>query len=188
MITMSPVHGARRTDADLIADSRTDPTAFAAVFDRHHDAIHAYLRARVGEALADELAAETFLRALRNARRYDTSYDDARPWLYAIATNLVAGHRRAESRRMRAYARVPLADIAPDVRVGAMAPALVDALEALAPADRDTLLLFAWGELGYEEVARALRVPVGTVRSRIHRARAQLRAALTEHIDDGGLQ
>lgn len=185
---MSPVQHAQRTDADVIVESRGDPAAFAAVFDRHYEAIHGFLRARVGETLADELASETFLRALRGVRRYDAVYPDARPWLYAIATNLIGSHRRAEGRRLRAYARMPLGDVAPEAPGTALAPPLAAALADLPDADRDALLLVAWGELSYEEVARTLGVPVGTVRSRIHRARGRLRAALAETTDHGDLR
>jgi RNA polymerase sigma-70 factor (ECF subfamily) len=177
MVTMTPVLPAERTDAQLITAARAEPAAFAGVFDRHYEAIHGFLRARVGASLADELAPETFLQALRSVRRYDSSYPDARPWLYAIATNLVGRHRRAEARRLRAYARVELPDAAPGAPAD-LAPALAAALAALPTADRDALLLVAWGELTYEEAARALGVPIGTVRSRIHRARTRIRAAL----------
>ncbi len=96
----------RLTDAAAIAAARDDPQAFTAVFDRHFVAIHRYLASRVGAALADELAAEVFERAFDARRKYDTSYEDARPWLYAIATNLVHRARRAERRRLAAYARL----------------------------------------------------------------------------------
>lgn len=187
MTTMSPVPPAQRTDAELIDEAGRDPAAFAAVFDRHYVAIHGFLRARVGEGLADELASETFLQALRAIRRYDRSYPDARPWLFAIATNLIGRHRRAEGRRLRAYSRVELPGAAArDPRREEIAPALAAALEALPHADRDALLLVAWGELTYEEAARAAGVPVGTLRSRIHRARGRLQATLGELADDGG--
>jgi RNA polymerase sigma-70 factor (ECF subfamily) len=185
MVPMSVVPRADPTDADLIAEAVRDPAAFATVFDRHYADIHGFLRARVGEGLADELASETFLQALRAAGRYDNAYPDARPWLYGIASNLVGRQRRAEARRLRAYRRVEIPQPASDHAGDALAPALVAALEALPEADRDALLLVAWGELSYEEAARAEDVPIGTLRSRIHRARRRLRAALGENIDDG---
>ncbi|MEA2222400.1 MAG: hypothetical protein QOH83_776 [Solirubrobacteraceae bacterium] len=97
------------TDADAIAASLTAPHAFAAVFERHFDAIHRFLRGRVGATLAEELASETFVRA-RARVRYDRAVPDARPWLFAIATNLVRGQRRAEVRRLSAYARLDPAE------------------------------------------------------------------------------
>ena len=77
---------------------------FAEVFDRHFDLVHGYLRRRVGEP-AEELAAETFARALAGYEAFDPARGDVRPWLLGIATNVVHGHRRAEARRLRAYAR-----------------------------------------------------------------------------------
>jgi RNA polymerase sigma-70 factor (ECF subfamily) len=177
------------TDADAIAASLTAPHAFAAVFERHFDAIHRFLRGRVGAALAEELASETFVRAFSARARYDRAFPDARPWLFAIATNLVRGQRRAEARRLAAYARLDPAEAhgaADDEAAAGRAdaavrgPALARALEQLSETDRDTLLLVAWADLTYEETARALDVPVGTVRSRLHRARAAVRAALAD--------
>jgi RNA polymerase sigma-70 factor (ECF subfamily) len=183
------------TDADAIAASLTAPHAFAAVFERHFDAIHRFLRGRVGAALAEELASETFVRAFSARARYDRAFPDARPWLFAIATNLVRGQRRAEARRLAAYARLDSAEphgadeeaAAGRADASVRGPALARALEHLSEADRDTLLLVAWADLTYEETARALDVPVGTVRSRLHRARAAVRAALadTEEERDG---
>jgi RNA polymerase sigma factor (sigma-70 family) len=175
------------SDAQLIARARTDRRAFAAIFDRHHDAIHGYLRRRLDAPIAEELAAETFVRALRGVDRYDARYTDALPWLYGIAANLVRRHRRTEVRRLRAYARTgrdPLTDEHSDaparLDAAAAGPRLAAALAELSAGDREALLLLAWAELTYEEIAAALCIPVGTVRSRLHRARTVLRAHLEE--------
>jgi RNA polymerase sigma-70 factor (ECF subfamily) len=171
------------TDAEVILRARSDPRAFGAIFDRHHDAIHAYLRRRLDAPIAEELAAETFVRALHAADRYDAGRADALPWLYGIAANLARRHRRTEVRRLRAYARTgrdPLADDHGDApaRLDARAagPRLAAALAELSDGDREALLLLAWAELSYEEISAALAIPPGTVRSRLHRARAVLRA------------
>lgn len=173
------------TDAETIAASRRDPGRFAAVFDRHHAEIWAYLARRVDGELAEELASETFVRAFAARTGYDLAYPDARPWLYGIATNLVRRHARSEERRRRAYARAVERDELPgleavaeriDARAGARVVA--DALSRLSAADRDTLLLFALTDLDYEGIALATGVPVGTVRSRLHRVRRHLQAAL----------
>jgi RNA polymerase sigma factor (sigma-70 family) len=172
-----------RTDADLIAASGKDPHAFAGLFDRHYDVIAGWLRRRVEHALADELASETFLQAFAARARYDAARADARPWLFGIAANLLRRHRRAEERRWRAYARaatraVDEADLgAVDARLdaGAAASALATALASLGPGERDVLLLYAWAELSYEQIADALALPIGTVRSRLHRARGVAR-------------
>jgi RNA polymerase sigma-70 factor (ECF subfamily) len=167
-----------RTDAHLIARSCKEPHAFAVLFDRHYAAIAGFLRRRVERALADELAAETFLQAFTARERYDTSHKDARPWLYGIAANLLRRHHRSEQRRLRAYARAVDPREAPvfeeiDARLDALAAQreLASALLALGPGERDVLLLHAWADLTYEQIARALAIPIGTVRSRLSRAR-----------------
>ncbi len=175
------------TDADLIADSVSSPERFAVLFDRHAPAVHRYLGRRVGD-LADDLLSETFLVAFRRRASWTAVHVDVRPWLFGIATNLVHHHHRAEQRRYRALARATGAPDAhgseahaeADDRIDAQslrAP-LAGALAALKAPDRDVLLLFAWGQLSYEEIAAVLDVPVGTVRSRLNRARRQTRAAL----------
>ncbi|WP_419994229.1 RNA polymerase sigma factor [Streptomyces boninensis] len=176
-------------DASVIARSRDEPEAFAALFDRHAAAVHRYLARRLGGEAADDLMAETFTTAFQQRHRFDPHRGqvDARPWLFGIATNLAARHRRAEARRFKALAKVPapadhdepLADRA-TARVSAHAVRreLAAALAALPARHRDVLLLVAWGDLGYEEAAQALGIPVGTVRSRLHRARSKLREAL----------
>ncbi|MBV9381288.1 MAG: RNA polymerase sigma factor [Streptosporangiaceae bacterium] len=174
------------SDAVAIEASWRDPERFSVLFDRHAPAIHRYLARRVGEA-ADDLLAETFLVAFGKRRGYDPGYRDARPWLYGIATNLVGQHRRDEVRRYRLQAAagppVDLPDYAERIVASVTAQSirsqLAEALAAIPGGDRDVLLLVAWEDLSYDEVARALAIPVGTVRSRLHRARARLRQSLT---------
>jgi RNA polymerase sigma-70 factor (ECF subfamily) len=157
-------------DATAIERSLRDPERFAVIFDRHAPYIHRYLARRLGQQLADDAVAETFLVAFRRRQRYDLGRRDARPWLYGIATNLVGQYRRDE---------VCHADrVAADVTAQAARQMLAEALAELSPQDRDVLLLIAWEELSYGEVAAALAIPVGTVRSRLNRARRKVRAAL----------
>ncbi len=170
-------------DAQVIARSLDEPRVFATLFDRHYDSVHRYLARRVGWDIADDLSAETFTTAFDVRRRYDIHRPDARPWLFGIATHLVSHHRRSEGRRLRAYARLdPPIDgdgglTGAEARLDAadMAPVIAEALARLAARDRDVVLLFAWADLRYEEIAVALGIPVGTVRSRLNRARQQLR-------------
>src|SRR3954470_10010215 len=93
------------TDAVIIGRSVREAECFAAVFDRYYAEIHGYVTRRLGQSLADDLASETFLIAFARRDRYDPAHADARPWLYGIASNLVARHHRAEHRRYRAMAR-----------------------------------------------------------------------------------
>lgn len=120
--------------------------------------------------------------------RYDLTRPDARPWLYGIATNLARQHQRAEIREYRLRASVGVepdpvghADqVAAQVTAQATRRMLAAALAGLGTGDREVLLLIAWEDLSYDETARALDIPIGTVRSRLSRARRQLRAALTK--------
>jgi RNA polymerase sigma factor (sigma-70 family) len=172
-------------DSDAISASTATPADFAAIFDRHFDAVYAYLQRRVGRDLADELSAQTFLVAFDIRSRYDLTRPDARPWLFGIATNLLRRHRRDELRELRAYARSaadPVLDAfdGVDARIDAssLRLQLVEALAQLPAEELDTLLLFAWAELSYAEIGEALEIPVGTVRSRLSRARARIRTAI----------
>jgi RNA polymerase sigma factor (sigma-70 family) len=158
---------------------------FAALFDRHYDPICGYLRRRVEPAIADEIAAQTFLEAYDRRASFDPLRGEPRAWLYGIAINLLRHHRRAEERRLRAYARAALRqrrdeddDANERVDARAAAPALAAALATLTASDREVLLLFAWAELSYDEIATAVGIPVGTVRSRLNRARRQVRVRL----------
>ncbi|GII33647.1 RNA polymerase sigma factor [Planotetraspora mira] len=173
-------------DSDLIADSRTEPEAFAVLFDRYAGMLYRYVSRRMGPEIAEDLVGETFLVAFAGRSGYDLSYADARPWLFGIITNLVSRHRRTEAAHYRALQRSPIEDVAQsdDDRVAngvtarAARPLLARALAGLPARDRNVLLLVAWSDLSYEEVAQALGVPIGTVRSRLNRARRKVRAVL----------
>jgi RNA polymerase sigma factor (sigma-70 family) len=173
-------------DAAVIEGSWREPERFAVLFDRHAPHIYRYLARRAGSQVADDLAAETFLAAFAKRDRYDLSYRDARPWLYGIATNLVNQHRRDEARQYRIQQAAPAEPdipghaerVAADVTAQAMRALLAEALAMLPAGDRDVLLLIAWEQLTYQEVSTALGIPVGTVQSRLHRARAKVRQVL----------
>ncbi|WP_308250385.1 RNA polymerase sigma factor [Sphaerisporangium fuscum] len=97
----------RISDAVIIERSHPDPARFAALYDRHAMEIHRYAARRLGPQAADDITAEVFVAAFRRRDRYDLTCDDARPWLYGIATNLIGKHRRAEVRFFRAIACTP---------------------------------------------------------------------------------
>lgn len=173
-------------DAVIISRSLDEPELFALIFRRHAPVIHRYVTRRLGPSVAEDVCAEVFLAAFRQRHRYAPDRLDARPWLFGIATNLVGRQRRAEVRALRALERTgadPVTEgfeAGSDARLGAEAVnrRLAAALADLRPGYRDALLLVAWGDLTYEEIAVALGVPVGTVRSRVNRARSRMRAAL----------
>jgi RNA polymerase sigma factor (sigma-70 family) len=175
------------SDREVVVSSWAQPECFEAVFDRHATTIYRYLQRRVGAALAEDLLAETFAQAFNARTRFEPRGDSALPWLYGIAANLLRMHRRAEERRLRAYARAaqrgsePSASADSDRRLDAAAlgPALAEALAGLPPGQREVLLLHAWAGLSHEEIAAALEISAGTVRSRLHRGRAQVAERLS---------
>ena len=167
---------AELSDAAVIERSLVDPHAFASIFDRHFDAVHGYARRRLGRSLAEEIASETFIRAFDRRASFDVSRVDARPWLFGIAANLMRRHWRTERRRLGALQRLE-AGGAEEILVDERAD-LLAALDALPAREREALLLFALADLSYEEIAEALDVPIGTVRSRLSRARDRIRKRL----------
>jgi RNA polymerase sigma-70 factor (ECF subfamily) len=187
------------TDAVVIGRSLRTPEVFGEVFDRHWDSVYRYCRSRAGDA-GEDLAAETFRLAFDRRGTYELDRADARPWLLGLATNLIRNHLRGCDRGRRAVGRMgadrcdDLAEVAMGrVEAALLGPALAQALDGIPDCDRDALLLMAWNDLSYQEVADALQIPIGTVRSRISRARMRLRARLSElgysregHLEDQG--
>jgi RNA polymerase sigma-70 factor (ECF subfamily) len=173
-------------DAAILWRSLTAPDRFAELFHRHAGAIGRYLARRIGQQDAEDVLADTFLEAFRERDRYDFRRTDARPWLYGIATHRLGRYRRTERKQLRILERTGVDPVPAaftersDARVdtGRAARRVAECLGRLPGGQRDALLLFTWAELTYDETAAALGIPVGTVRSRISRARRALRAAL----------
>jgi len=172
------------SDAVVISASLDDPARFGQLFDRHATVVFRYLVRRVGIDAAEGLLGDVFRVGFEKRGTYDCDRPNARPWLYGIATNLIAHHRRSEARRIHATVRLlvrhPPSDDPTDhvaARLDAIDswPRVAQALTHLPDEERDALLLYAWEELSYDEIATALGVPIGTVRSRINRARQRLR-------------
>jgi RNA polymerase sigma-70 factor (ECF subfamily) len=154
------------------------------IFERHFGSVHRYLHRRAGRDLADELAAETFVLAFERRASCRAS-GSILPWLYGIATNVLRRSWRAERRQLRAYGRsgvdqwaVYEDEAAARVDGSALEGGLARALAAMRPQERDALLLYALADLSYEEIAFALDIPVGTVRTWLHRARLTARRVL----------
>ncbi|MGI5170911.1 RNA polymerase sigma factor [Spirillospora sp. CA-253888] len=179
------------TDAELLIASVHDGDRFTLVYDRHYADVHRYVAGRLGPQAADDVVAEIFLAAFRGRAGFDPSRGSVRPWLFGIATNLIAQHRRTEIRHYRAIEQV-VADRHPDghddrvaasVSAERLQPSLARALAGLSRKDRDVVLLKALAQLTHEEIADVLGVPYGTVGSRLSRARKKLRAALPAHTE-----
>jgi RNA polymerase sigma-70 factor (ECF subfamily) len=162
--------------------SAGDADAFTTLFERHATAIYNYCFRRVGDwSVAEDLLSIVFLEAWRR-RRKRLPPGKVLPWLYGIATNVVRNRRRSERRYRAALARVPLPRPELDFRDDAierihdecrMALAL-ELLAALPRQQQDVVVLCEWSDLSYEDAAFSLGVPVGTVRSRLSRARQAL--------------
>uniref|UniRef100_UPI003F495D40 RNA polymerase sigma factor n=1 Tax=Nonomuraea bangladeshensis TaxID=404385 RepID=UPI003F495D40 len=186
VVSDSPAR-AESDDTTAITASVREPERFAVLYDRYFEEIYRYLSLQLGQQAAEDLAAETFLTAFRKRQTFDPERGVVRPWLYGIATNLVAGRRRKLARMLGALRRLPTAkeaetgmeDWATTRADAARARRpLARALASLSPGDRDVLLLIALAGLTYDEVAEALSIPYGTVSSRLNRARKKVRAAL----------
>jgi RNA polymerase sigma-70 factor (ECF subfamily) len=181
------------SDAAVIATSIETPGAFGVLFDRHGSVLLRFLARRVDPAEAEGLLGEVFRIAFERRSTFDLERESARPWLYGIAANVVAKHHRSEGRRLRATMRLaarrypsedPAERAIPAVDAQARWARVADAVAELPEGERQALLLFAWEELTYDEIADALGVPVGTVRSRLNRARARVRAAADDSCNE----
>ena len=168
------------SDNEIIRRSWDNPAVFAEMYDRHATTVYRYAARRAGVDTADDIMAETFLVAFERRNRFDSAFESALPWLLGIATVLIRKNRGAEARFLRAMvASGPPATVVEnhDDRLDATLAIrdMAGAIRRLPARDRDALLLYAWGDLDYEGVALALNIPVGTVRSRLNRARRVLR-------------
>jgi RNA polymerase sigma factor (sigma-70 family) len=168
------------SDAVLVRRSLRHPEEFEVLFERHAPTVLRYLQLRVGHSLAEELMAETFVRAFDARGRFDSRRASALPWLYGIASNLIRMHFRTEERRLRAYRAAAGFETEPGdltaesverLHASELAPAIAAALAALPVAQSDVLLLHTYAELTPDEIAEALGISTGSVRKRLHRAR-----------------
>jgi len=173
----------------LVAGLRADdPEALATLFDRYGDRIYNHCFRATGDwAEAEDATATVFLEVWRHRHRVQAHDGSALPWLYGVATNVCRNLTRSTRRRRRALAALPPPSLEPDHaervtdRLGSAArmQAVLAAVRELPVREQEVLGLVAWSGLSYEQAAAALDVPVGTVRSRLSRARARL-TTLTE--------
>lgn len=150
------------------------------LYERYADDVFRYIARRLGDGLANDLTADTFRIAIQRAASFDPTVGHPRAWLFGIASNLVRGHWRTEQRRLRAMERDarrdpaagdPLLDVDRRLDASSTLAAVLALVADLPPDDRDLLTLYAWEGCSYAEVGEALGIPVGTVRSRLHRIR-----------------
>jgi RNA polymerase sigma-70 factor (ECF subfamily) len=177
-----------RTAATDARSAAADPADLAGMFDRYARDLLRYCIRRVGDQIAEDVVAETFLVAYEQRERFDPARGSVLAWLYGIATNLMRRHRRVEVRALKVLAA---AEVTADFtgrsteRLDAqrVAGRLAAAIAALPRRQRDVLLLYAVAELDYVEIASALGIPLGSVQSALHRARTKVRAALATEGD-----
>jgi RNA polymerase sigma factor (sigma-70 family) len=163
----------------------------ARLFDEHVDAVYGYVGRRLGREAAADVVGDVFEIALSQSDRYEAARGSERAWLFGIATNLIRRHWRTEQRRLQATNRVAmrpavsgdaLLDLAERIDASTEAERVMAAVGDLALEDRDLLILVAWEDTPYKVCAEILGIPVGTVRSRLHRIRRELRSAV--HLND----
>jgi RNA polymerase sigma-70 factor (ECF subfamily) len=158
-----------------------DPAAFGLLFERHGPQIHGFATRRTGDpSAADDIVAMVFLEAWRRRRAVELRSQSAAPWLYGVATNVIH-HRQRTSRRHRdaldRLAALPPAapiNVERQAQAAHEAAAVVEQVRRLPRRDRDVLVLSVWEGLSHAEIAVALDTNVGTVKSRLSRARARL--------------
>ncbi|MDX6479826.1 MAG: hypothetical protein QOG85_336 [Gaiellaceae bacterium] len=175
--------GVAASDDELWARSRAgDREAFGTLYDRHARLIYNYCFRRVGSReTAQDLLSMVFLEAWRR-RDKRLEADKVLPWLYGIATNVVRHQHRSERRFAAALSRLPAAERQPDFAGTAdehldyerQAREALSRLAMLPRREQDVVALCVGMELSYEDAAVALGLPIGTVRSRLSRARARL--------------
>jgi RNA polymerase sigma-70 factor (ECF subfamily) len=176
-----------RDDGELWRAAETDRDAFGELFERHARAVFAFCAHRTGDlALAEDLMSVVFLEAWRRRRSVALAGTSALPWLLGTANNVVRNQRRSLRRHRAALARLSANAVSATCEDEAIArvdaqrtlSAALREIERLPREQREALTLVLWSGLSYQEAADALGIPVGTVRSRIARARAALGAAL----------
>ncbi|WP_049796972.1 RNA polymerase sigma factor [Actinosynnema mirum] len=189
MMAAGSRQGAPPLESDAELWERGDRAAFSALFERHAEAVwnHAY-RLTASWALAEDLTSSVFLTAWRKRAEVTLVRDSALPWLYSVAGNLARTEFRRVGRFRRALLRVPSPGVVPDhaehvasaVDGERSLKRVLALLETMPKAEREAVELCLLGELGTTEAAELLGVAEVSVRSRISRARARLRAGAEE--------
>lgn len=187
-----PSEGSPDTLRTRVRDGDAD--AFGELFGSYARHVYNHAFRLTGDwAAAEDVLSLTFLEAWRSRERISPEGGSLRPWLLGVATNVVHGHHRARRRHKETLARLGLgldvADFAEDVSRqvddAARIAAMHRSLARLRGPERDVLALCAWSGLSYAEAAEALGIAVGTVRSRLARARGKLADLAEEELRAG---
>ena len=176
-------------DGEVVSLSLTDPSQFATIFDRHVDAVRRFVVRRLGSSRSDDVISEVFRVAFERRDVFDTHVESGLPWLYGIASNLVRRECRSRTRHAAALERVggrredmgdPYLDLVARVDARSELAGLRRAVLSLTDDEREMLLLVAWEQLSPTEAAAVLGIPPATARTRLHRARQQIRRQLEQ--------
>ncbi|HEY5199719.1 MAG TPA: RNA polymerase sigma factor [Acidothermaceae bacterium] len=167
-----------------------DHSAFGDLFVRHANRIHNYCFRRTGSwTLAEDATSQTFMEAWRKRSSIAVT-DSLLPWLFVAANNACRNTERGRRRTANLLAKTPLTqdvgdhadEVAARIDSERQMQRVLSALRTLKRADQDVVAMCDWEGLSYEEAAAALGVPIGTVRSRLSRARARLKVLLTDEV------
>jgi RNA polymerase sigma factor (sigma-70 family) len=175
------------------SDVTSEAEQFGRLFEHHAQVVYRFCARRTADlALAQDLTSATFLEAWRHRQRAPFHAPDrALPWLLGVANNVtrnaLRGRRRYETAgdRLPAPAAAPTAEdqaldrISAEVRLRRA----LDAISDLAEIEQEVVMLVLWEELSYEDAAAALGIPIGTVRSRLSRARSKLQVSLSSNAE-----
>jgi RNA polymerase sigma-70 factor (ECF subfamily) len=179
-----------QNDAEIISASRRRPELFETIFERHYDAVYRFSIGRVGYHDASDVASDTFVRAFDRRDRFRTDRESALPWLFGIAANVARERHRKSVRGLRMLRRTAgmtmredsLFEVDAADRLDALSKRsdLTAALRTLSEDEYQVLMLLAVADFSYADIAEALDIPIGTVRSRIHRARNKMRELMED--------
>ncbi|MFD8013611.1 RNA polymerase sigma factor [Streptomyces sp. NPDC058955] len=168
-----------------------DRAAFAEIFDEHARIVYAHAVRTTGDRIAaEDVMSLTFLEAWRLRHKLAREVSSVRGWLLGIASNVMRNTARAARRHREAMSRLPPPEPLPDfsdevvrqIADGQRLAAVSRALRRLKRTEREVFTLVVWSDLGYAAAAEALGVPVGTVRSRLSRARGKLYGLVEEEL------
>jgi len=178
-----------RSAGATAAGEASDAVAFGQLFSRHAQAVYTFCARRTADlSLAEDLTSITFLEAWRHRERVPSEdTGSALPWLLGVSNNVVRNARRGQRRYQDVLERLPAPPVVPAAEDQAIARSAteaglrhaLDTISALPGREQEVVMLVLWSGLSYEEVGTALAIPVGTVRSRLSRARSKLQIALS---------
>jgi RNA polymerase sigma-70 factor (ECF subfamily) len=170
------------------AGESSEVASFGHLFDLHAQTVYKFCARRTADlALAEDLTSTTFLEAWRHRHRAPLGQaDSALPWLLGVANNVVRNATRGQRRDRAAIERLPSPSVAPAAEDQVVARSMteaglrdaLDAISALSEGEQEVVMVVLWSDQSYEEAATVLGIPVGTVRSRLSRARSKLQIAL----------